>query len=60
MNFIGFQSYLYDRSRRDKWKQEKNMALIYKLLKLFKKQFQNLNVFFLKTLLIKGLELSNI
>ena len=59
-NIFGLQSYIYDRSRRDLWKQEKKRWLEqYKFLELFKSEFQNSSVFFQKVLEIKGIELNN-
>jgi len=59
-NFAGLQSYIYDRSRRALWNQEKKRSLEqYKLLKLFKKEFQNSNLFFQEALNIKDIEFND-
>ena len=46
-NFVGLQSYLYDRSKKESWKKERNeWVKQYKELDLFKKVFKSSNILF--------------
>ena len=47
VNFVGLQSYLYDRSKKESWKKERNeWVKQYKELDLFKKEFKSSNILF--------------
>lgn len=55
-NFIGLQSYVYDRSKRKNWLEEKERWFIqYSELELFKKEFTNSEFLFRKALEMQGL-----
>ena len=55
-NFIGLQSYVYDRSKRRTWKEERERWLVqFKELELFKKEFTNSEFLFKKALEMQGL-----
>ena len=55
-NFIGLQSYIYDRSKRNNWREERERWFIqHKELNLFKKEFTNSEFLFRKALEIQGL-----
>ena len=55
-NFIGLQSYVYDRSKRKNWIEERERWFTqYKELELFKKEFANSEFLFRKVLEIQGL-----
>ncbi len=55
-NFIGLQSYVYDRSKRKNWREErKRWFNQYKELELFQKEFTNSEFLFRKVLEMQGL-----
>ncbi len=55
-NFIGLQSYVYDRSKRKNWREERDRWFNqYKELELFQKEFTNSEFLFRKVLEIQGL-----
>ncbi len=55
-NFIGLQSYIYDRSKRKNWIEERGRWLYqYAQLELFKKEFSNSEFLFRKSLKMQGL-----
>ena len=55
-NFIGLQSYVYDRSKRKNWREERERWFNqYKELELFQKEFTNSEFLFRKVLEMQGL-----
>ena len=56
-NFVGLQSYIYDRSKRKNWREERDRWFIqYTELELFNKKFPNSEYLFRKALETQGLK----
>ena len=54
--FIGLQSYVYDRSKRKNWREERERWFVqYKELEFFNKEFPNSEILFRKALEMQGL-----